>query len=129
LCLAAGWPGRLAFHLYWPAVLAATLAFCSLFHLMAALFRRPAVIALVYSFFLETVLGNMPGYMKRVSINFYTRCLMLDAARGYGVESEKSTVFLPVAPVVAWLVLLGGALVLLAIGMLVFARSEYREET
>src|SRR5207249_3212008 len=56
LCAVAGPPGHLAFQLYWPAVLGGTVAFCALFHLMGACFRRAAVVALVYSFFLETIL-------------------------------------------------------------------------
>src|SRR5262249_20713215 len=52
LCLAAGAPGRQALRLYWPAVAGASLAFCAMFHLMSAVFRRPAIVAIVYSFFL-----------------------------------------------------------------------------
>jgi ABC-type transport system involved in multi-copper enzyme maturation permease subunit len=129
LCIAAGAPGRMAFSVYWPAVVAASLAFCSLFHLMSAVFRRPAVMAILYSFFLETFLGSMPGYMKRVSIGFYTRCLMFDAASAHGVEPpERPGVYLPVDPTTAWMVLLGLTASLLVVGMLVFARSEYWED-
>jgi ABC-2 type transport system permease protein len=127
LCVLAGAPGREAFKLYWPAVLAATFAFCALFHLMGAFFRRAAVVALVYSFFLETILGTMPGYMKRMSIAFYTRCLMFDAARDLGVEPEKPSIYLPVDSTTAWCVLLGLTVVLLGVGMVVFSRSEYRD--
>jgi ABC-type transport system involved in multi-copper enzyme maturation permease subunit len=129
LCLAAGWPGALAFQLYWPAVLWATLAFCALFHLFAACFRRPAVVGIVYVFFLETILGNMPGTMKRISINYYTRCLMFDAASAYGVQPDKPSIYLPVSGTIAWWVLVGGTLALLAAGMIVFARAQYREES
>ena len=79
LCLLAGPPGRETFKLLWPAVLCGALAFSSLFFLIGAFFRRPAIVAIVYTFFLESILGNMPGYLKRVSINFYTRCMMYDA--------------------------------------------------
>jgi ABC-type transport system involved in multi-copper enzyme maturation permease subunit len=127
LCLAAGAVGREAFRLYWPAVLGATLAFCALFHLMGALFRRPAIVALVYAFFLETLLGNMPGYMKRISVSFYTRCLMFDAAEGYGINPEKPSIYLPVSGPVAWGVLLSVTVILLIVGMMVFSRAEYQE--
>jgi ABC-2 type transport system permease protein len=129
VCLAAGEPGRQAFALFWPAVVGATLAFSALFHLMSAIFRRPAVIAIVYSFFLETVLGAMPGYMKRISIGFYTRCLMFDAAQDQGLPPpERASIYLPVEPLTAWAVLLGVTAVLLMVGMMVFARSEYCED-
>jgi hypothetical protein len=127
LCLAAGAPGRLALELYWPAVLCGSLAFASLFHLLGACFRRSAVVALVYSFFLETLLGNMPGYMKRVSIGFYVRCMMFERAQGYGIQPEKPSMYLPVESRTAMFVLLGAAAVLLAVGMAVFSRSEYHD--
>jgi ABC-2 type transport system permease protein len=125
LCVAGGKPGVQALRLYWPAVLCATLAFAALFHLIGAYFRRPAVIALVYAFFLETIMGNMPGYFKRVSISFYTRCMMYDAAGTYGVQPESPSVFLPVGGTTAMLVLLGATAGLLLLGMYVFNRTEY----
>jgi ABC-type transport system involved in multi-copper enzyme maturation permease subunit len=130
LCLAAGKPGHLAFRLYWPAVLGGSLAFCSLFHLMGACFRRSAVVAIIYSFFLETILGNMPGYMKRISISFYTRCLMFESLEDHGMQPpEKASVYLPVDSITAWWVLVSLTIVFLIVGMLVFSRAEYHEAT
>jgi hypothetical protein len=125
LCVAAGKPGWLALERFWPAVFCGTLAFSALYHLMGAFFKRPAIIALVYSFFLETLLGNMPGYLKRASIGFYTRCMMFDAAQDIGVEPEKPSVYLAVNGTTACWVLLGASVVLLLTGMLLFSRSEY----
>src|SRR5262249_11982688 len=102
---------------------------CSLFHLMGALFRRPAVVAIVYSFFLETILGNMPGNMKRISLGFYTRCMMFEEAQAYGIQPEKPSIYLPVEGTTALAVLIGVTVVLLGVGMAVFARSEYHELT
>jgi ABC-2 type transport system permease protein len=129
ICLAAGAPGREALRLFWPAVAAATLAFCALFHLMSAVFRRPAVVAICYTFFLETMLGTMPGYMKRISIGFYTRCMMFDAGSTVGIlPPEKPSIYLPVDGTTALTVLLGATAALLVVGMIVFARSEYWED-
>jgi ABC-type Na+ efflux pump permease subunit len=127
ICLAGGEAGARAFRLYWPAVLTATLAFAALFHLFGAAFRRPAVVALVYSFFLETILGNMPGTLKRVSVSFYTRCMMYEAARDYGVEPDRPGVFLPVSGAAALLVLAAVTALLLAAGAAWFTRAQYRE--
>jgi ABC-2 type transport system permease protein len=127
LCLAGGQPGALALRLFWPAVLWTTLAFTALFYLMGAYFQRPAVIAIVYSFFLETLLGNMPGYLKRVSIGFYARCMMFEAAQNHGVQPEKPSVFLPVDGTTAMLVLAGLTVGLLVVGSLLFSRSQYHE--
>jgi ABC-type transport system involved in multi-copper enzyme maturation permease subunit len=128
MCLAAGRPGPVAFRLYWPAVLGATLAFSALFHLMGTCFPRAAVVGIVYCFFLETVLGSMPGYMKRVSIGFYARCLMFESAEGYGVRPTNRAIYLPVDGTTAWSVLLGVTVLLLVVGIVVFSRAEYREE-
>lgn len=129
ICLAAGPAGREALALFWPAVLWGTFAFCSLFHLMAAVFRRAAVVALVYSFFLETLLGNMPGLLKRVSLGFYTRCMMFEAAQEVGLQPEKPSIYLPVSGAVAWAVLAGVTVGLLAVGMAWFSRAEYQDLT
>ncbi|HZT80672.1 MAG TPA: ABC transporter permease subunit [Gemmataceae bacterium] len=129
LCLAAGRPGPMAFRLFWPAVFWGTLAFSALFLLLGAYFRRPAVVGLVYAFFLETVFGNLPGYMKRVSISFYVRCMMFDAAGDFGVQPEKPSIYLPVEGDTALWVLLGVTTGLLVLGMWVFSRKEYVEAT
>jgi hypothetical protein len=128
LCLAAGDAGATAFRFYWPAVLLATLAFSSLFHLMGATFRRPAIVAIVYSFFLEIVLGNMPGTLKRVSIGFYARCMMFEQMERLNVTPVRPTVYMPVDGTTARWVLVGLTVVLLIVGMVFFARSEYGEE-
>jgi ABC-type transport system involved in multi-copper enzyme maturation permease subunit len=127
LCLVGGPAGRRALALYWPAVVWASLAFSALYLLLGAYFRRPAVIAIVYSFCLEVVLANMPGYLKRVSIGFYTRCLMYETASEYGIQPDKPSVFLPVDGVTALAVLIGGTVVLLLAGMWVFSRTQYVE--
>jgi ABC-type transport system involved in multi-copper enzyme maturation permease subunit len=125
ICLAGGRPGRLALALYWPAVFWGTLAFASLFHLLGACLRRSAVVALLYAFFLETVLGNLPGHFKRLSISFYTRCLMFDRAHEFGIRPERPSIYLPVSGTTAWLVLAGATVAFLAIGAAVFARREF----
>jgi ABC-2 type transport system permease protein len=125
LCLAAGPPGRLAFALYWPAVLLGTLAFCALFHLLGAWLRRAAVVAILYVFFLETLMGNMPGYLKRLSISFYVRCLMFDRAHDFGIRPERPETFLPISGTTALLVLAGATVLLIALGMFLFSRREY----
>jgi ABC-2 type transport system permease protein len=127
LCLAGGEPGWMALSIYWPAVLTATLAFSSLFYFMGAFFRRPAVAAIVYAFFLEVIFGNMPGYLKRISIGFYARCMMFDAASAYGIQPEQPDIYLPVDGATALAVLLGLTIALLGIGTMVFSRSQYQE--
>lgn len=125
ICLAAGRPGWLALEAYWPAVLWATLAFSALFHLMGACLRRASVVALLYAFFLETIMGNMPGQFKRFSISFYTRCLMFEHAHEIGVHPERPNWYMPVTGTTAWLVLAGVTAACLIVGAIVFTRNEY----
>jgi hypothetical protein len=93
--------------------------------LVGAFCRRPAIVGLVYAFFLEVLLGNMPGYLKRVSISFYVRCMMFEAGQDYSVQPEKPWVYLPVDGTTACLVLVLGTAGLVGLGMWLFTRSEY----
>src|SRR5215208_4252862 len=128
LCLAGGETGRRAFVLYAPGVFAGSLAFAALFHLFGALFPRPSIVALLYAFFFETLLSELPipGTLKRLSINYYTRCLLYSAAEGHDVPVESSSLFVPVSPTTAWVVLLGVTAGLTVMGMWLFAKMEHR---
>ena len=129
ICLAGGRVGLTALSLYWPAVLWGTLAFAALFHLLAAAFRHAAVLALLYSFFIETVVGNLPRDMKRFSLSFYMRCMMYDEAGGMGILPDNPLIYQTVSGLTAWLVLAGVTVVLLAAGAWIFARKEYVDVT
>jgi ABC-type transport system involved in multi-copper enzyme maturation permease subunit len=124
LCVCAGAPGRQALRLYWPAVVWATLAFTALFHLFGAFLRRPAVYAIMYTFFLEILLNLMPGYPKRISLSFYARCLVYDEGSAFGVAPENPANYLAVSGTMATLVLAGSTLVLLAFGAWLFGRTQ-----
>jgi hypothetical protein len=125
LCALAKVPGRLAFAVYWPAIVWATLAFAALFHLMGACVRRAPVLAILYAFFLETIAGNLPGHLKRLSISFYARCLMFDRAHGFGLHPDRPNIYLPVSGPIALGVLAGATVCFLLIGMFLFTRREY----
>ena len=126
LCAAAGRPGPIAFRLFWPAVLWASLAFAALFFLIGAFFRRPAVVAIVYSFFLEVLMGNMPGTLKRASIGFYARCMIFEAAESRGLEPEDPVLYDPVSGTTAVWVLALLTVFLLLLGMWQFRRAEFQ---
>jgi len=128
LCYAGGSVGREAFAAYWPAVLAGTPAFAALFHLIGAMVRRPAVIALLYSFFFETLAGDLPWTLKRLSVSFYTRCIMYDAALERGFSPARPEVFLPVSSMTAWLTLIGVSVTLTLFGMWAFDRTEAKDD-
>jgi len=127
ICLLSGAPGLLALQLFWPVVVWTTLAFAALFHLLGALVRRPAVIALVYVFFLEIILNLMPGFIKRASISYYARCMMFAAAGDLGIRPDRADIFLPVSGTTALVVLIGATAGLLALGTLLFSRMQYQD--
>jgi ABC-type transport system involved in multi-copper enzyme maturation permease subunit len=131
LCLLAGEPGGRAFLVFWPAVLWSALAFSALFYLVGALFHRPAVIAIVYVFFVEPVLNLLPGYPKRFSINFYARCMMYEAAQPYWLDPKEPMLMLasdlPVDATTAWVVLAALTVALVGLGMLLFSRAEFHD--
>ena len=105
ICAVAGEVGMQAFLLYWPAVIGTTLTYAALFHVLGALVRRPAMLALLYAFFFEMIVGLMPGHLKRLSITFYTRCMMYERAQAFDSTVDLRN-FEPVAAADAWLILL-----------------------
>lgn len=123
-CAVAGRPGPLALRLFWPAVFWGSLGFAALFFMIGAFVRRPAIVALVYSFFLEIVIGNLPGTLKRISVGFYARCMMFTAAETHGLEPENPVIYEPITGDTARLVLLLGTIGLVLLGMMLFRRAE-----
>jgi len=130
LCLAGGETGRQAFPLYAPGIFAGTVAFAALFHLFGALLPRPSIVGLLYAFFFETLLSELPipGTLKRLSINYYTRCLLYSAGQTRDVPVESSSLFVPVSPTTAWAVFLGATVGLTVLGMWLFAKMEHRDD-
>lgn len=128
LCAAAGDSGWQAFPRFWPAVLLSTLAYVGLFHLMSVMFRRATIVALAYAVFLETFLGSIPGIAKRVAVNFYTRCMIFDAAADWHVGPtgpQEFALFLPVTGETAWITLACLAVLFLGAGTWQFSQREY----
>jgi ABC-type transport system involved in multi-copper enzyme maturation permease subunit len=128
LCIAAGTAGWESFQLFWPATLWATTAYIALFHLMSVLFQRATIIAIAYALFLEAVVGNMPGIVKRVAITYYTRCMIFDAGAPLGMASagrHNPDLYLPISGQAACLVLCALSAFLFLIGTWAFSRREY----
>ncbi len=87
------------------------------------------VVAILYSFFLETIAGNLPGHLKRLSISFYTLLSHVRGAHTFGLQPERPTIYLPVSGTFALSVLVALTIVLLLAGMIVFARKEIVDAT
>lgn len=130
--------GLRAVEYFWPAVALGTVAYMSLFQLLGAAFRRSTIIGVVYAFVLETLVGNMPGLVKRASIAFYARCVVFEiaaenglnqagAGSSTGIVPDKTAFFLPVEGSTAVTLLVAITLVFLVLGTIVFSRREYHE--
>ena len=130
LGLAGGDLGRRAIAVYWPAAVLGTVALAALFHLIGALFRRPTVIGLVYVFFFESLVANLPGSLKQLSLNYYVRSLLYNEATGVVSSAVPETldVYDPAGPMTAGAVLLAATVGITLVGMILFARQEPAEE-
>jgi len=130
LCAAGGEWGRMALRVYWPSVLVGSMALTALFHFIGALFRRPAVVGLVYIFFFETLVANLPGSLKRLSLNYYVRSLLFnDAAMvAPSVKPGSVDVYDPLGSTACWIVLLSATVLITALGAWLFSRQEPKEE-
>ena len=128
LCRLAGQPGNAAFHAIWPAILASTLAYVAMFQLFSVVFRKATIVALGYSLFLETLVGNMPGIVKRLTICFYSRCMIFESSSDLGIGASgpfNAVLFQPIPSTTAQTVLYAVSAALLLAGLLVFAKTEY----
>jgi hypothetical protein len=128
-CQVAGDVGRTAFALYLPAIMLMTVAYVCLFHLFAVWFRHSTILALVYALFIEVLLGNLPGIVKRVAVNYYGRSIMYTAGASEGLEPPPAEWFEPLPVDTATWALLGIAVGGLAVALLIFSRREYRDLT
>lgn len=126
-CRLAGPVGEKAYAVYLPAVFYMALAYVGLFHLFAVAVRHSTVIALTYSLFIEVLLGNMPGIVKRVAVNFYGRSMMFDLGSDAGLDLPDPAWFVPVGARDGAGMLLAVAAGGLLLATLIFSRREYRD--
>jgi len=128
-CQLAGEVGQIAFPLYLPALVYMTLAYMGLFHLFAVTFRHSTIIALIYALFMELLLGNLPGIVKRVAVNYYGRSIMYAAGASEGLPPPDPRWFEPLSVDVASWALVGIAAGGLLLAIAVFSLREYRDLT
>lgn len=128
LCRLAGKPGGEAFNAVWSAIFAATVAYVALFQLFSVIFRRATIVALGYALFLETLVGNMPGIVKRLTICFYARCLIFESSADLGIGPTgpfNPLLFQPLPSGTAQVILYGVSAALFLVGLLAFTTREY----
>ncbi len=121
-CQIAGKPGQQVWTMIWPMGLCGALVYSSLFFWMGAVLRRPIVIGMAYVFFLEVFLGSMPGLLKRLSLSFYLRSMVMNPVREKGIEWDTEMMWMPVSPLEAQIVLLVATIVFLVLGAIHFSR-------
>src|SRR5581483_1911172 len=124
-CWFAGPAGEQAYQLFLPAILYSTLAYLGLFQLLAVLLRHSTVVALIYAVFIEMLLGNMPGIVKRLAVNYYGRSLMYALGATDGLH--RPGWFEPIPASAAGWALGGIAAGSLLLAIVVFQVREYRD--
>lgn len=127
ICLVGGEPGQSVFLRFLPGLAIGTLAYTVLFLLFGAVAPRPLIMSVVYAFLVETIVGNMPGSLKRMAISYHTRCLLFNAGADIGVAPENPRHFVAISPGTASLVLWLVVAFLLLWGCIAFQRREYRD--
>ena len=90
-------------------------------------FRHSTIVALLYALFMEFFLGNVPGIVKRVAVNFYGRSMMYDLGGSEGLVSPDPRLFVPISAQASAYALLAVAFGSLLLGLLIFERREYRD--
>jgi hypothetical protein len=106
-----------------------TLAYVCLFHLFAVAFRHSTIIALIYALFMEVILGNLPGIVKRVAVNYYGRSIMYAAGEPEGLKPPPPEWFEPLSVSTATWTLVGIAAGGILLAAVLFSRREYRDLT
>lgn len=121
-----GWP---AFQSYAAPIFYMGLAYTCLFHLFAVMFRHSTIVALVYSLFMEFIIGNLPGIIKRLAVNYYGRSMMYRMGEAQGLLSPPKHIFEPIPAGFAEAALLWIAGITLLAALVVFQRREYHDLT
>ena len=127
LCLVSGKIGLEALGVFWTVTACATTAYVGLFLLFSAWLRRATFLALAYALMIETLTGNIPGVVKRITVSFYAKSWLYES--GERLDLAPSGVALglfdPVSAAAAQSVLALASVGFLALGIWVFSRKEY----
>ena len=115
-----------------PTVTFGVLAYLAFFSWLGAAFRNSTLLGVAYVFLVEFFMGSVPGVLKQVSISFYIRSMLYDAAGELGVDQRERRGIFQLELIEgsdAALVLAATAIGFLLLGMYWFSRREYRDLT
>ena len=136
ICAAASLVGELPLlKVAWalvPTVTFGVLAYLAFFSWLGAAFRNSTLLGVAYVFLVEFFMGSVPGVLKQVSISFYIRSMLYDAAGELGVSPRERRGIFQLELIEgsdAALVLAAIAAGFLLLGMYWFSRREYRDLT
>ena len=131
LCIAGGTYGMRALETYWTTALVTTFTFTTLFHLLGTVFRKPAIVGLIYVFFFETLVASLPGSLKELSLNFYARSMVYNQAveRLTALSPGSLDVYAPTTTSTAIWTMLTASAVFTILGMILIERQESQDET
>ena len=127
LCLVPGKIGLEALGVFWTVTACATTAYVGLFLLFSAWLRRATFLALAYALMIETLTGNIPGVVKRITVSFYAKSWLYESGETLDLAPSGVAlgVFDPVSAAAAQSVLALASVGFLALGIWVFSRKEY----
>ena len=127
LCLVPGEIGREALGVFWTVTVCATAAYVGLFLLFSAMVRRATFLALAYALMIETLTGNIPGVVKRITVSFYAKSWLYESGEPLGLAPKgvALSLFDPVSAATAQWVLGLASAGFVALGMWIFSRKEY----
>ena len=128
-CRLAGEVGDQALKFFLPAVFYMALAYTCIFHLFAVTFRHSTIIALIYALFMEYLLGNLPGIVKRVAVNYYGRSMIYRFGEAEGLLPPPPAIFEPIPAGDAEAALAAISVASTVLALIIFQRREYRDLT
>ena len=128
LCLVPGEIGREALGVFWTVTVCATAAYVGLFLLFSAMVRRATFLSLAYALMIETLTGNIPGFVKRITVSFYAKSWLYESGEPLGLAPKEGvalSLFDPVSAATAQWVLGLASVGFVTLGMWIFSRKEY----
>ena len=95
--------------------------------LFSAWVRRATFLSLAYALMIETLTGNIPGFVKRITVSFYAKSWLYESGEMLELAAKgvALSLFDPVSAATAQWVLGLASAGFIVLGMWIFSRKEY----